>query len=189
VHRRQVYWEKSLDIEAGRRQFDHDSKSGSGTLQFEHDVAVEDSAAATIVDGDQLESNFYSLDEYNDGRDPHSVAGGEKYKLDREHRFLKQRAEACATAAGLTGEHVQEVIRLVTSINSGAFTFYGPEREGGGQDAHVVAAIAYVANKHVIDLEDRMESRDQFQSLVEEIGMDQGNVRGAVSQLHKQLRE
>jgi CheY-like chemotaxis protein len=184
-----VYWERSLEIEAGRRQFDHDSEEGSGTLQMEHAVAVEDSAAATIVDGDQLESNVYSLDEYNDGRDPHSVAGGEKYKLDREHRFLKSRAESCATTAGLTGEDVQEVVRLVTSINSGAFTFYGPEREGGGQDAHIVAAIAYVGNKGVTDLDRRMESRETFQSVVTDVGMDQDDVRGAVRQLRKQLRE
>jgi len=189
VHRRQLYWEVSLEIEAGRRQFDHDSEEGSGTLQMEHAVAFEDSAAATIVDGDQLKSNVYSFDQYNDGRDPHSVAGGEKYKLNRHRRFLKQRAEACATAAGLTGKDVQEVVRLVTSINSGAFTSYGPEREGGGQDAHIVAAIAHVGNKNITDMDQRMESRGTFQSVVADIGMERDDVRGAASQLCKQLRK
>lgn len=188
VHRRQVNWETSLEIESQRRQFDHNSEEGSGTLQKRHVAVLEDSAAETTFDGSELPFNVYPLDQYNDGRDPHSVAGGEKYKLNRDRRFLKQRAEAFATAAGLTGKQIREVIRSVTSTNSGAFTYYGPEREGGGQDAHILAAIAYVGNKEITDLDHRMESRDEFRSLMETIGMDRDDVRGAVRQLRKQLR-
>jgi hypothetical protein len=190
-----MYWEMSLDIEAGRRQFDHNSEDGSGTLQNEHATVVEDSAGKTTFNGSELNFNVYPLDEYNDGRDAHSVAGGEQYKLNRYHRFLEQQAEALATQAGLSGKQVQKVIQIVTSINSGAFTYYGPNREGGGQDAHILAAIVEVANRNLPDHPDyerfieRIQSRDEFQSVMKEVGMDLDNVHGAVAQLRKQLRK
>lgn len=187
VHRKQVYWETSLEIEAGRRQFDHDSEEGSGTLQNRHVAVVEDSASETTFDGSELPFNVYPLDQYNDGRDGHRGRQDDAQKLDRERRFLEQRAEACATAATLTGEAVREVARVVTTINSGAFTSYGPEGKGGGQDAHIIAAIAYVGNKGITDMDDRMESRDEFNSLMADIGMDRDDVLRAVGQLRKQL--
>jgi len=189
VHRRQVYWEMSLEIEAGRRQFDHDSEEGSGTLQNRHVAVVEDSAGETTFDGSELPFNVYSLDQYNHGRDGHRGRQDDVQKLDRERRFLEQRAEACATASGLTGEDVREVIRLVTSMNSGAFTSFGPEGKGGGQDAHIAAAIAYVGNMNITDMDHRMESRDAFKSVIADIGMDRDDVRRATSQLRKQLRK
>jgi hypothetical protein len=131
--------------------------------------------------------NVNPLDQYNHGRDGHRGRQDDVQKLDRERRFLEQRAEACPTAAGLTGEDVREVARLVTSINSGAFTSYGPKREGGGQDAHIIAAIAYVGNKGITDMDDRMKFRDEFKSVMADIGMDCDDVRRAVGQLRKQL--
>lgn len=187
IHERRIFWHMSLSIEAKRRQFDHDSEDGNGTLQNLHATAFEDSAADTTFDGSQLDYWVYPLDQYNEGRDGHRGRQDDKQKLDRDRRFLEQRAEACATAAGLTGEHVRQIIRYVTSINSGAFTSYGPEREGGGQDAHIVAAIAYVGNQDITDIDHRMEHRDEFTSVVTDIGMDRDDVRGAVSQLRKQL--
>jgi len=190
-----VYWETSLEIEAGRRQFDHDSEAGSGTLQNRHVAVVEDSAGETTFDGSKLPFNVYPLDQYNDGRDGHRGRQDDVQKLDRERRFLEQRAEACATAAGLTGEDVREVARAVTSINSGAFTSYGPERKGGGQDAHILAAIVVVGNDNLpddpdrVDFSDRMENRDAVQALADGFGMDRDDVRGAASQLRKQLRK
>lgn len=195
MHRQQVYWKKSLEIEAVRRQFDHDSVEGSGTLQSRHITVVEDSAGETTFDGSKLDFNVYSLNQYNDGRDSHSVAGGEKYKLNRERRFLEQRAEACATAAGLTGQDVQEVVRKVISINSGAFTYCVPKREGVGQDTHIVAAILIVGNDNLpddhnrVDFSDRMENCDVVQALADDIGMSRNDIRGVVSQLRKQLRK
>jgi hypothetical protein len=190
-----VYWETSLEIEAGRRRFDHDSDEGSGTLQNMHVAVVEDSAAETTFDGSELPFNVYPLDQYNDGRDGHRGRQDDIQKLDRERRFLEQRAEACATTAGLIGEDVREVARVVTSINSGAFTSYGPEREGGGQDAHIVAAIVVVGNDNLpddpdrVDFSDRMENQDAVQALADRLGMDRNDVRGAASQLRKQLRK
>lgn len=195
VHRRQVYWETSLEIEAERRQFDHNSEEGSGTLQNRHVAVVEDSAGETTFDGSELPFNVYPLDQYNDGRDGHRGRQDDVQKLARERRFLEQRAEACATATGLTGEDVREVVRVVTSINSGAFTSYGPEREGGGQDAHIVAAIVVVGNDNLpddpdrVDFSDRMENRDAVQALAEGFGMDRDDIRGVASQLRKQLRK
>lgn len=177
-----------------RRQFNHNSEDGSGTLQYQHTTIVEDSAANTTFDGGQLDSNLYSLDEYNDGRDGHQISNGGVQKLDRNNRFLTQRAEACAAAVGLQERTIQEVTQLVTSYNSGAFSSYAPEREGGGQDAHIIAAIVYVGNRHLpknpilVDISNRMENRDELQSLARELGMEQDDVRGAVSQLHRQLR-
>ncbi|KZX49197.1 hypothetical protein AV929_11660 [Haloarcula sp. K1] len=190
-----MYWETSLEIEAGRRQFDHDSEEGSGTLQNRHVTVVEDSAGETTFDGSELSFNVYPLDQYNDGRDGHRGRQDDVQKLDRDRRFLEQRAEACGTAAGLTGEDVREVARVVTSINSGAFTSYGPEREGGGQDAHIVAAIVVVGNDNLpddpdrVDFSDRMENRGAVQTLAQGFGMDRDDVRGSVSQLRKQLRK
>lgn len=95
----------------------------------------------------------------------------------------------------MTGEDVRAVARAVTSINSGAFTSYGPEREGGGQDAHIVAAIVVIGNVNLpeepdrVDFSDLMENRDAVQSLAEWVGMDSDNVRGAASQLRKKLRK
>ncbi|GAB7018707.1 hypothetical protein [Halostagnicola bangensis] len=188
IHNRRTFWHTSLNIEAKRRQFDHNSEKGSGTLQDKHATAVEDSVAATNFDGGQLDSWVYSLDQYNDGRDGHRGRENDVQKLDRERRFLKSRAEACATSVGLTDSQVREVVHLVTSINSGAFTSYGPARKGGGQDAHIAAAIAFVGNKYIIDLDDRVETRNEFQSLVADMGLVCANVSGAVSQLRKQLK-
>lgn len=194
IYRQDMYWQVSLEIEAKRQQFDHNSENGNGTLQNQHDTVVEDSAAKTTFDGTKLESNRYSLDQYNDGRDGHGGREDDKQKLDRERRFLEQRAEACATRVGLTGQQVREVTRLVTSINSGAFTSYGPEREGGGQDAHIVAAIGYVGNRYLpsdprlVDLSDRMEARDEYQALCADLGIGRDGVRGALQQLREQLR-
>lgn len=185
IHDHRIFWHTSLEIEAERRQFDYDS--GSGTLQDQHVIAVEDSVAESFFDGRQLDYNVYPLDQYNDGRDAHRGKNDDTQKLDRDRRFIKGRVEACATTVGLTDEQIREVIRLVTSINSGAFTSYGPERQGGGQDAHILAAIAYVGNKNLTDLSDRVESRDEFQSVMADIGMDRDDVRGAVSQLRRQL--
>lgn len=195
VHQRQVYWEKSLEIEAGRRQFDHDSEEGSGTLQNRHVTVVEDSAGETTFDGSELSFNVYPLDQYNDGRDGHRGRQDDFQKLDRERRFLEQRAEACATAAGLTGENIREVTRVVTSINSGAFTSYAPEREGGGQDAHIVAAIVVVGNDNLpdnpdrVEFSDRMQYRDAVQTLAEGLEMNCHDIHGAASQLREQLRK
>ncbi|NHN46389.1 hypothetical protein G9464_02075 [Halostella sp. JP-L12] len=187
IHEQRNFWHTSFEIEAERRQFDHNSVSGNGTLQNEHDTINEDSAAETTFNGDKLDFNVYSLDQYNDGRDAHRGRENGVQKLDRERRFLKSRAEACATTVGLSGIEVKQVVHLVTSINSGAFTSYGPNQEGGGQDAHIVAAIAYVGNKGITDIEDRIETRDDFQSLAEDLGMDRDDVRGALRQLHRQL--
>ena len=195
IHRQEMYWQVSLEIEARRQQFDHNSENGNGTLQNQHDTVVEDSAGKTTFDGTKLEYNVYPLDQYNDGRDGHRGRQDDQQKLDRERRFLEQRAEACATRVGLTGQQVREVTWLVTSINSGAFTSYGPEREGGGQDAHIVAAIGYVGNRHLpsdprlVDLSDRMEARDEYQSLCADLGIDSDDVRGALQQLREQLRQ
>jgi hypothetical protein len=194
VHRRQVYWQKSIEVEARRRQFDHNSEEGSGTLQNRHVTVVEDSAGETTFDGSELSFNVYPLDQYNDGRDGHRGRQDDFQKLDRERRFLEQRAEACATTAGLTGGDIREVTRVVTSINSGAFTSYAPEREGGGQDAHIVAAIVVVGNDNLpdnpdrVDFSDRMENRDVVHTLAEGFGMDYNDVYGAANQLRKQLR-
>lgn len=177
----------SLEIEAKRRQFDHDSEEGSGTLQNEHTAIVEDSVARTTFDGSGLKFNVYPLNTYNDGTDGHRGRTDDVQKLDRDRRFIEQRAQACATTVGLTGNQVREVAQLVTSINSAAFTSYGPKGKGGGRDAHILAAIAHVGNKDIINMEDRMESRKEFQSVMTDIGMDLDDVRGAVSQLHKQL--
>jgi hypothetical protein len=38
-------------------------------------------------------------------------------------------------------------------------------------------------------MDHRMESRDTFQSVVADIGMDRDDVRGAVRQLEKQLKK
>ncbi len=195
VHRRQMYWETSLELEAGRRQFDHDSEEGSGTLQNRHVAVVEDPAGETTFDGSELPFNVYPLDQYNDGRDGYRGRQDDIQKIDRDRQFLEHRAEACATTAGLTGEDVREVVRVVTSINSGSFTSYGPEREGGEQDAHIVAAIVVVGNDNLPDDPDRvvfssrMENRDAVQALADEFGMDRDDVRGAANQLRKQLRK
>jgi hypothetical protein len=189
IHDHRIFWHTSLEIEAERRLFDHNSENGSGTLQDQHVVAIEDSVASTFFDGNKLHYWVFPLDQYNDGRDGHRGREDGHQKLNREDRFLKGRSEACASTVGFTGAQVQEVARLVKTINSGAFTAYGPTRKGGGQDAHIAAAIAYVGNKNITNLDDRVESRDDFQSFVSDIGMNRENVRSAVSQLHKQLNK
>lgn len=187
IHDHRIFWHTSLKIEATRRQFDHDSEHGSGTLQDKHVTAVEDSVAGSNFDGSQLDYWVYPLDQYNDGRDGHRGQEDDVQKLNRERRFLKSRAEACATTVGLSETQIQEIVSLVISINSGAFTSYGPKREGGGQDAHIAAAIAFVGNRYINDLDDRVETREEFQAVIADMGMDRDDVRGALSQLHKQL--
>jgi hypothetical protein len=183
----------SLSIEAQRRQFNHKSTNGNGTLQIEHSVVIEDSVAQTTFDGEQLDANAYPLSAYNNGTDGHRGRSNDIQKLDRTRRFVQQRAEACASTVGLNNHQIQMVVRLVTSHHSGPYTSYGPKREGGGQDAHIIAAIVRIGNEalpndpNLVDISDRMEKRDAVQSLAEDLQMNNADIHNAVKQLHKQL--
>ncbi|WP_224447803.1 hypothetical protein [Haloprofundus salilacus] len=150
---------------------------------------MEDSAAATTFDGSQLTTWVYSADAWHRGVDGHRGREDGRQKLNRERRFLKARIHALASAVGLNQTQIDEVQEIVLNINSGAFTSYGHEGEGGGQDAHIIAAIAFVGNCYIQNLKNRMQNRSEFQAVVTEVGMSIGDMREALSQLHKQIRK
>lgn len=189
VHSQRRLWEESIEIEASRRQFNHASETGSGTLQDEHAVVVEDSAAATTFDGWKLPYNVYPLVEYNAGRDGHRGREDDCQKVNRERRFKEHRAQSCASSVGFTGRQLREVSRLVAEYNSGAFTEFGPEREGGGQDAHIVGAIGHVGNRYVTRFSERMENRAELVELAVSLGMDASDVRGAINRMQRIVKE